>query len=60
MKYVFSHVQLPIFQCGLNTHFELNPCALSLSTSLEESKWKNEEQAEVNTTILQTKKPHLN
>lgn len=41
MKHLFSQVQLQILPYGLNTHFELNPCALSLSTSLEESKWKN-------------------
>lgn len=38
MKYLFSQVQLQILPYGLNTHFELNPCALSLSTSLEDSK----------------------
>lgn len=41
MKYVLSPVQLQVFPYGLDTHFELNPCAVSLSTSLEESKWKN-------------------
>lgn len=41
MKYVLSQVQLQTFPYSLDVHFELNPCALSLSTSLEESKWKN-------------------
>lgn len=34
-------VQLQTFPYSLDVHFELIPCALSLSTSLEESKWKN-------------------